>query len=110
VEKVLLVHYHEMSLKGANRPFFERTLQGNITKALPKDSYTACEICYGRIMVRLTEGADEEAVRSCIKAVCGIANFAFASLLSYDFSLLSEEVLGALSGKEFSSRECAKSR
>ncbi|MEK7493621.1 MAG: tRNA uracil 4-sulfurtransferase ThiI, partial [Patescibacteria group bacterium] len=101
MQKVLLIHYHEMSLKGANRPFFERILQDNIKKALPKDAYTSCEICYGRIMVRLTENADEEAVRSHIRAVCGIANFAFASLLSYDFSLLCEEVLGALSAREF---------
>jgi len=101
MQKVLLIHYHEMSLKGANRPFFERILKDNIQKALPKDAYTACEICYGRIMVRLTERADEEMVRAHIRAVCGIANFAFAFLLSYDFSLLCEEMLGVLSIREF---------
>ena len=101
VQKVLLIHYHEMSLKGANRPFFERTLQDNIKKALPKETYTSCEMCYGRIMVRLTECADEEEVRSRIRTVCGIANFSFASLLAYDFSLLSEEVLGALAPRAF---------
>lgn len=90
-----------MSLKGANRPFFERILQDNIKKALPKDAYTSCEMCYGRIMVRLTERADEEEVRSSVRAVCGIANFSFAFLLSYDFSLLSEEVLAALAAREF---------
>ena len=101
MQKVLLIHYHEMSLKGANRPFFERILHNNIKKALPKDAYTTCEMCYGRIMVRLTERADEEEVRSCIRTVCGIANFSFASLLAYDFSLLCEEVLGALAAREF---------
>lgn len=101
MQKVLLIHYHELSLKGANRPFFERILQDNIKKALPKDAYASCEVCYGRIMVRLAEHADEESVRVQIRAVCGIANFAFASLLSYDFSLLSEEVLSVLAGKEF---------
>lgn len=101
MQKVLLIHYHEMSLKGANRPFFERILQDNIKKALPKDAYASCEICYGRIMVRLAEHADEETVCAQIRTVCGIANFSFASLLSYDFSLLSEEVLGVLASKEF---------
>ncbi|MBI5913231.1 tRNA 4-thiouridine(8) synthase ThiI [Candidatus Azambacteria bacterium] len=101
LQKVLLIHYHEMSLKGANRPFFERILKDNIQKALPKDAYTSCDVCFGRIMVRLTEGADEDAMRERVRAVCGIANFAFASLLPYDFSLLSEEVLGALATREF---------
>lgn len=101
LKKVLLIHYHEMSLKGANRPFFERILLGNIKKALPQNAYTACEICYGRIMVRLTEHADEGALSAQIQNVCGIANFAIAFLLSYDFSLLSEEVIEMLAMREF---------
>ncbi|MCR4322781.1 MAG: tRNA 4-thiouridine(8) synthase ThiI [Candidatus Azambacteria bacterium] len=100
MQKILLIHYHEMSLKGANRPFFERILLSNIKKALPKDTYTSCEVCFGRIMVRLTEHADEEVVRDHIQTVCGIANFAFATLLSYDFSLLCEEVITAISKRE----------
>jgi len=101
IRKILLVHYHELALKGENRPFFERTLVANIEKALPAAYQPKGELCFGRIIVSLTDDADEKAVRESMHHVCGVANFSFARVFSGDFETLSNYALEFLAQKEF---------
>lgn len=101
IKKVLLVHYHELALKGENRPFFERTLLANIEKAIPAAYQPKGELCFGRIIVSLADDADEEAVRAHMHHVCGVANFSFAWVFAGDFEALSRYALEFLAQKEF---------
>ncbi|HYP23085.1 MAG TPA: tRNA uracil 4-sulfurtransferase ThiI [Actinomycetota bacterium] len=47
----LVVHYHELGLKGRNRDFFERTLAQNLKRALRGTGYSKLRRGFGRIVV-----------------------------------------------------------
>ena len=79
--KIALIHYNEISLKGRNRPFFERVLLERVEDVLPDTAITRAEILFGRIVVRLKDGADEAALKESLRRVFGIANFSFAFVL-----------------------------
>ena len=54
MKPVILIHYHEIALKGKNRPFFERKLLQNIKKALKgRVNPNAVKREYGRLVIQL---------------------------------------------------------
>jgi thiamine biosynthesis protein ThiI len=53
----LVVHYHEVGLKGRNRQFFEETLTRNLRRALRGTGYGRARRGFGRIAVDLDEHA-----------------------------------------------------
>jgi len=100
LEKVVLIHYHELALKGENRPFFERTLFENIKKSLGY-MWRGGKLLSGRIAVALSDGTSEEEAVKRLKRVFGIANFSFAFVFPCDFDTLSKEVLSHIREKDF---------
>src|ERR687895_533952 len=54
----LVVHYHELGLKGRNREFFEETLARNLRRALRASGYARVRCGFGRILVDFPSGAD----------------------------------------------------
>ena len=50
---VLVVHYHEISLKRGNRPLFLRHLRRNVEHALADTGPAAIEQLSGRVLVDL---------------------------------------------------------
>lgn len=61
-QRICLVHYHEIGLKGKNRIFFEKKLATNIKKILESnnvDNFTIKRIS-GRILILLDENVDEK--------------------------------------------------
>ena len=54
---VIIVHYHELSLKGKNRNWFEKTLLKNIKRHLSNLAFTNISRLSGRIII---EGIDFE--------------------------------------------------
>lgn len=99
-KKILLIHYHELALKGENRPFFEKALINNITAALSSHR-PQVEAYFGRITAAFEDGVDEDAVRAAMMRVCGVANFAFAQVFSGDFETITAHALEFLKQKEF---------
>ena len=83
-ERLVVVHYHEIALKGNNRDFFESVLVDNLKKSINKEDVIAIERRYGRVLVFLSEKANEDSVRERVKDVFGVANFSFT--LSNAFS------------------------
>ena len=55
-QRVVLVHYHEIGLKGHNRGRFEQKLVDNIKNLTTEYSIVKCERISGRIVVFLKEG------------------------------------------------------
>ena len=88
-QRVVLVHYHEIGLKGHNRGRFEQKLVDNI-KALTCDfPVSACHRISGRIVVFLKEGTThDEQVRAqeFIAKIPGIQRVSagFKCLAEYD--------------------------
>ena len=101
MKKHLLIHYHEISLKGRNRPFFERALLKNIKLSVPESSVSRADILFGRIVVELKDEADEKLIRENAWRVFGVANFSFAFALPSDFEKLAEQTLEILKNKDF---------
>lgn len=100
-ERIALIHYHEISLKGENRPFFEKALLANVKKALGKEGWRSGRIFSGRIAVRLHSDISEEEAGRRLKRVCGIANFAFARSLAPDFEICARAALEEAAMKKF---------
>ena len=77
-ERVVLIHYHEIGLKGKNRGRFEQQLLTNISRALKGLPHGAVRRLSGRIILELAPDADFGAIRERLADVFGIANFSDA--------------------------------
>jgi thiamine biosynthesis protein ThiI len=101
----IVLHYHEIGLKGRNRSFFERALVRNVRDAIGMRP----SIMHGRLFVPTAEPPDE-AVLTRLGDVFGVANFAPCVVVEPDLSLMSEAALGLLGSLEFSSFAIAARR
>jgi tRNA uracil 4-sulfurtransferase len=73
-----IIHYHELALKGRNRPFFEQRLVRNVRMAVRDVGGKQVDALQGRIRVILSPEASWPLVRDRISRVFGIANFSLA--------------------------------
>src|SRR2546430_7065785 len=78
IRDYLIVHYHEVGLKGGNRSLFERALVRNISRAASDLAELKPRRLPGRILVDLPSDADADAVAARAGTVYGIANYARA--------------------------------
>lgn len=73
-----LVHYHELALKGKNRPIFERRLVRNIRSVLEDLPGLRVAALPGRIRIDLADDADWSLIAERLRRVPGVANFSHA--------------------------------
>ncbi|MBQ7466665.1 MAG: tRNA 4-thiouridine(8) synthase ThiI [Clostridia bacterium] len=91
MEKVVLIRYGEIFLKGKNRNFFENTLENNIKNALISvDNVNVAKIP-GRFMVSGFGEFDEDIVINKLKKIAGIYSFSPAVLIETQM----EEIISA---------------
>ncbi|MDA1096615.1 MAG: tRNA 4-thiouridine(8) synthase ThiI [Chloroflexi bacterium] len=74
----LIVRYHEISLKGNNRPFFIRQLVANLRSALAQVAGTAVRAEQGQIVIAVPDGAPTEEIHAAMLRSFGVAKYAFA--------------------------------
>lgn len=77
-ERVVLIHYHEIGLKGRNRGRFEQQLLTNIARALKGLPRGAVRRLSGRIVLELAPDTETGAIRERLADVFGIANYSEA--------------------------------
>jgi thiamine biosynthesis protein ThiI len=82
--KCAIIHYHELALKGRNRPYFEGKLFRHILLALKGLGIARVEPLHGRIRVVLKDEARWEPVRERLARVFGIANFSLNHAVALD--------------------------
>ena len=83
-ERVCLVHYHEIGLKGKNRATFENRLLANITHALRgKGASRVCRIS-GHLLVEAENGFASDAMAHYISRIPGVARVSLAYRCSLD--------------------------
>lgn len=80
-----IIHYHELALKGRNRPYFEGRLVRHIRLALKKLGIARVEPLQGRIRAVLKDEARWEPIRERLARVFGIANFSLTHAVPLDF-------------------------
>ena len=98
-----VVHYHEIALKGRNRPFFINRLVRNIERAgadLPLKRVVALP---GRLMIELTDEAAWPRLRERLAQVVGIANFSPTHRVELDIGTIADEVVRVVADKRFES-------
>ena len=82
----VLVHYHELALKGRNRKHFEYRLVHHIRRALKPLTHVHVEALQGRIRVSLQDEQAWPRLKDQLKRIFGIVNFSLtrAVPLSHD--------------------------
>ena len=104
MSEALVVHYHEVGLKGRNRDFFEDALVRNLKRALRGTSYQRVRHMFGRIVVDFDPGAlvDEAALRA--SCVFGIVNLGVGrSVREPDMATLASTALELIQEEQFES-------
>jgi len=101
---VVILHHHEITLKGDNRGYFERQLTRNIRTALA-DLLPSPVISggYGRSIIDIPDGTDPRTIASRLTGVFGLANICTGVRTEQDvaaFCSIAEELLR---GRTFSS-------
>jgi len=99
----VVVHYHEIALKGRNRPFFINRLVRNIERATADLPVKRVVPLPGRLLVELGDGAAWPRLRERLSKVAGIANFSPTQRVELDIDSLSQKVVAAVSDRRFQS-------
>ncbi len=99
----LVVHYHEIALKGDNRPLFLRQLIENIQKATQRLGVQKIVAPRGRILLFLEKGANWEEIVGRLGSVFGIANYSPAWRRSTRYEAIEETIAALIPEKAFSS-------
>ena len=74
----IIIHYNEITLKGGNRPFFERVLVDNIKGFLENIKYNKIYKDGGKIIIEINKDIDLEKIKETLENIPGISNFYFA--------------------------------
>ncbi|CAN5722794.1 tRNA 4-thiouridine(8) synthase ThiI [soil metagenome] len=100
---VLVIHYHEISLKGRNREFFEDALGRNLKRALRGTGYDRIRRGFGRITVDFKEeNRLEDAVERASK-VFGVANIGVGRRVAQDIHEMGAVALELMEAEPFES-------
>lgn len=102
-QRICLVHYHEIGLKGHNRSKFELRLQKNIEALLDGYPLVTIHRIAGRLIVFLQEGTDLEtalAVADIILNVPGVARVSCGYKCQRDLEVMGQVAVSALSEVE----------
>jgi len=99
----LLVRYHEIALKGRNRPMFVRQLVRNLSKATKGLGAASPRSLTGRIEIELDDGCSQNEVIERVSKVFGIANFSVGGRTECDLKSLKESVGKEITNMSFKS-------
>ena len=101
MQKVFIVHYGEVGLKGKNRSFFENRLVRNIKQALEGTEYADVQRIHGRILVGLGVDSDVPEIQRRLGAVMGIAHFELCRVTEQNMEAIKSGALEWIQGRDF---------
>lgn len=106
----VVVHYHELALKGKNRPLFEKALIANLRKASRGRGVREVKKHSGRLELVLDEEASWEDLRERVGRVFGVANFSLATKTPLDLEALKTAIGQEIKTYRFTSFRVAAKR
>ncbi len=106
----VVVHYHEIALKGDNRPLFIGRLADNISTAAAGLGIEKAVMPRGRILLHLKTDASWDEIRGRLKRVFGIANFSPARRCETDLEAVEDVIADLIKGRHFESFRIAARR
>jgi len=89
----IVIHYHEIALKGRNRPFFIDRLAANLRLVMADIPGSRVHSLSGRLLVEADDDAPWSLLRERLSAVFGVANFAPARSVSLDLEAAAAAVV-----------------
>ena len=99
----VLVRYHEIGLKGKNRPFFVRKLADNLRRSTADLEGVQVRLLAGHLALDAPGSVSWDVLRERVGSVLGVANFSRAFESPPDFEELRSHVLEAIRGLPFGS-------
>ncbi len=99
-QRVVLVHYHEIGLKGHNRGRFEQQLVNNIKNLTSDFDIVKCERVSGRIVIFLKEGTGrEDQLQLCqfVSKIPGVQRVSAGFKCDADYDAMKKLAVEALS-------------
>jgi len=99
----IVVHYHELALKGRNRPRFVARLVANLRRGMKGLGVAGIRALPGRVVIDLADGADGEAVCGRVAAVFGVANYSICRREETALETLKTAVADLIAGRLFES-------
>jgi thiamine biosynthesis protein ThiI len=109
MERIAIIHYDEITLKGGSRHFFESRLLENIRARLKIVGVGGVRLLESRIFFEFP-GDLERDVRQTLEMIFGIKNFSFGKKIKNDIESLKAAALGELKDKEFKTFKIEASR
>lgn len=100
-DRVFVVHYHEIGLKGRNRDRFEEQLCANVRKALAGLPFKTVRRISGRLLVVLRPDTPEDAVARRLRTVFGTAYVASAVVCAQDIETVRETAWALVRDRAF---------
>ena len=100
-EKMFVIHYAEVGLKGKNRVYFEKRLARNIKLTLRGTGYLQVKRLHDRILVRLQPQTDVDEIAKRLRKVVGIAHFELVLCTKKDMTAIREAALSLTEGRTF---------
>ena len=106
----VVVRYHEIALKGGNRPRFVARLVANLRAATAGLGVNRAQSLPGRIVLWLDDGAALEEIRARVAATFGVANFSSGVRTALDVDAMSRAAVAAARDAEMRSFAIATRR
>jgi thiamine biosynthesis protein ThiI len=100
---VVVVHYHEISLKRGNRPLFLRHLARNLARAVADLGPVSVRQRPGRIVLDLEGHPQPEAVRDRARRVCGVASVLLGYRTASTLDAMRAVIGPLVEGRQFAS-------
>ena len=97
----VIAHYHELALKGRNRPFLVDRLVRNIRETLRGVTHCHVESLAGRIRISLDDPTQWSTIRTRLDAVFGLANFAPAVHVSSHLETMTKAICESVQSLPF---------
>lgn len=101
-QPAIVIHYHELWLKGGNRRFFLSKLVSNLRDAIAGIPIQKIERQNDRVIIRLNDAAGAQECVPLIKRVSGIAYYAVARPVERNLPALCEAARQEIETLEFS--------
>ena len=101
MKRYFVCYFHEITLKGKNRPFFEKRLSQNVQKALQGLPYGSIRRISGRVLVKLTADSPVEQIGARLQKVFGLVYCCPAWLSVQDMEVLQEDLWKLVAPRKF---------
>jgi len=103
VKRTIIIHYHEINLKGNNRGWFEAHLQNHIASLLKGVTYKNVRKIAGRMIIELVPDSPIDEITRRLSMAFGIANFVVAWEVAADIEEIQTGLEVLISQGEFES-------